>query len=80
MKNGLSVVGFCRLCAFALVGLVVFQQGVYAQSLLPSTGIDVSDYIGEAITMMATIVGAVIGGYIVWCVIWKGMRYTRRAL
>lgn len=47
---------------------------------LPSTGIDVGEYVTAAITALGVVLAAVVGGYFAFLLIKKAMRWAGKAL
>jgi hypothetical protein len=91
----LGVVAFCgSLCnsakkvghkavalGLAAVGMVVgVTSEAKAVVTLPDTGIEVSEYIDAAVTGLASVAAAAIGGYVAYTILKRAIRWIRTAM
>ncbi len=52
----------------------------HAEVTLPTTGVNVGDYITAGITSVAAVVGVALGGYVAFKVVHKGCKWLGKAL
>jgi len=63
--------------AVAFIATAVVPALVQAQVTLPSTGIDVEDYVAALVTAMGVVVAACIGGMFAFLALRKGIRWAK---
>jgi hypothetical protein len=64
--------------ALALMVASVLTAPCLAQVTLPTTGVDVEDYITAAITALGTVVAVAVGGYFAFLIIRKALGWGRK--
>jgi len=71
-----------KVLATIAVALMVGVSSSFATGgvTLPSTGIDVAEYVTAAITALGVVLAAVVGGYFAFLLIKKAMRWAGKAL
>ena len=60
----------------AAAAAILANVPAVAQVTLPDPGVDVADYVTLAIAALGVTVAAVVGGYIAFLIIRKGMRWA----
>jgi hypothetical protein len=65
---------------FAVALVLSLCQHVRADVTLPTTGVDVADYIEAAIATLGTVAAAAIGGYVAYTALKRGIRWIRTAM
>jgi uncharacterized membrane protein len=68
-----------KLYAGAFVALAG-TSACFAQVTLPTTGVDVGEYISAGITAVATVIGVAVGGFVSFLVVRKGLKWCSRGL
>ena len=52
----------------------------FAEVTLPTTGVNVGDYLTAGITAVAAVIGIAVGGYIAFLVVRKALRWAGKAM
>ena len=69
--------------SLGLFGLSLAMASAFADGsgvTLPSTGVDVGDYLTAGITAVAAVIGIAVGGYIAFLVVKKALRWAGKAM
>jgi hypothetical protein len=71
---------FQKRCGYAMafIATMVMPAIVQAQVTLPSTGIDVEDYVTALVTALGAAVAAAIGAWFAFLALRKGLAWVRR--
>jgi len=65
----------------AVVGVVGGMIAeAHAEVTLPTTGVDVGEYITAGITAVAAVIGVAVGGYIAFLIVRKALKWSSKAM
>lgn len=70
------------VATLAVTGIVAISDAMASGGgvTLPTTGLDIAAYVTAAITGLATVLAAVVGGYFAFLLVKKALRWAGKAL
>jgi len=81
-KNDLKAIAQSSYTKTAIVlasaGAMIAEA--HAEVTLPTTGVNVGEYITAGITAVAAVIGIAVGGYIAFLIVKKALRWAGRAM
>lgn len=81
-KNDLKAVANSAITKVAAIGTVVAgtMATAHAEVTLPTTGLDVGEYVSAGIVALAGVFGTILGGWMVFLIVKKSMKASGKAL
>jgi len=72
--------GLKKMCLAGVAFVTVAASSAFAEVTLPTTGVDVGEYITAGITALGAVVAVAIGGYVAFLLIKKACKWVSKAM